>query len=461
MKGSIDFGSATQGGGGADPSLLTLNFMLPTGAAVASTAYIADGAPSYDFADGFATGPTCSNGSACSVQVAFFPANLGITAATLSLLDTNGKTLIQVRLHGVGIYPVHELFVDNNVATSYAPINVSLKSPSGICNSSTLGPVVTDVKLGTLLTPYSSALDVAGLGKPETVAHVAAGNTYTTQAGTAGVLTIHPDGTQTRTAPRLTNEPNGVDVDGAGNLYISDHNSIFRVGVDGTEAQLADPSTDDGYESVQSIAADPVGNVYAFFSAGGPTGNGGLLKITPAGVATAVPTEAKGAAGLALDSGGGLYFSDGVTRALETQRADGTWMTMLSGLKKPKGVTGLFGPLLVDQGSAQLLAPTMPQSAFDFGNVPVGTTATKRFIVYALGNGQSSGELYFDGTDQAFSGSGYLVDPGGAEIVTISFTPTFPGPHNVQLYDEANDYYSEQPIRQQYTVTGVGVEPAN
>jgi hypothetical protein len=133
---------------------------------------------------------------------------------------------------------------------------------------------------------------------------------------------------------------------------------------------------------------------------------------------------------------------------------------MLSGLSKPKGVTGLYGPLVVDQGTAQLVSPTLPSSAFDFGDVPVGTTATRTFVVLALGNAQTTGQLAFEGFDSSFNSSGsYVVDPGASQTVTITFTPSYPGPHSSTLDDLANDYFSSNPFPIQYTVTGVGVEP--
>ena len=462
MKGSIAFGSASQGDGGGLPTTLTLNFSLPAGVAVASTSYTVDGTLSYDFQDGFPFNANCSAGSAvCSMPVSFLPAELGITAATMSLLDADGKTLVQVPLHGVGVYPMHEMFAENEMAAPDPPTNGTVKQPAGLCTTSPLGPMVTDLALGSVFTPYSTAFAKTGLGKPETVAHYPSGDTYVTQAGTVGVLAIHPDLSTARVASRLVTEPNGVAVDGAGNLYISDRSSIFRVGLDGVEAQIATPATDGGYTSVQSIAVDPAGNAYAYFGAGGPGGRGGLVSISTTGVVTAIPTNLASAAGLAIDAGGGLYFTDTVHKSLETLRTDGTWINLLTGLNKPVGVTALYGPLITDEGSEQLIFPAMPQSAFDFGNVPVGTTATKTFTVFALGNAQTTGGMYFDGFDGAFnSGAGYKIDPGGSQTVTISFTPTYPGPHTDTMYDEANDFFSEQPIVQEYTVTGVGISPA-
>ena len=461
MKSTVDFGLASQQGGTNIPTTLVLNFSLPAGVGVASTSYTVDGYRSEDFQDGFPFDASCPAGSPiCSLPVSFLPQDLGVTGAILSLLDANGHTLVQVPLHGDGSYPLHELFVEHENAMPDPPTTGSLKDPAGISSSTTQGPIVTDLGLGRVFTPYSSEFAKGGLGKPETVAHFPAGNTYITQASTAGVLTVHPDHSTTRIATQLATEPNGVAVDGIGNVYISDRTAIFRVGLDGVEAQLASPATDGGYTSVQSLAVDPAGNTYAYFASGGPGGRGGLLKITPAGVATPVATDAASAAGLALDMGGGIYVSDPVNHSLETLRTDGTWMTLLTGLQLPRGVTALFGPLMVDEGAKQLIAPTVPQSVFNFGNVPVGTTVTRTFTVFALGNAQTVGELFFDGFDSAFTtGGGYKIDPGGSQTVTVSFTPTYPGPHNVTLYDEGNDYFSEQPIVQQYTVTGVGTEP--
>ena len=149
----------------------------------------------------------------------------------------------------------------------------NLKTPAGISNDAAL---IADPGTGTV-----SGIRATGLGRPQGVAHSPITGSFVTQSGMAGILRVAADGTQSRVGERLVTEPNGVAVDDAGNLYISDRSAIFRIGIDGTETELANSLTDGGYTSVQSITCDGAGNVYAFFTAGGPDGKGGLIEISP------------------------------------------------------------------------------------------------------------------------------------------------------------------------------------
>jgi hypothetical protein len=331
---------------------------------------------------------------------------------------------------------MEELYQANGVAYPVSasvgpPGPAPLKAPAGIAvtNGSDFPFLVTDVGKGSLVDYYNPGLNVAGLGTPQTVAHDQTGVSYVTQSGLAGVLTISSKGVQTRVAERLVTEPNDAALDDAGNLYIADRSSVFRVGTDGTETELADNDTDGGYERVESIAVQGDGDVYAFFNYGGPGGDGGLVKITPGGLVTAVtvPETVKSATAMALDPGGGLYISDGITRTLISMRTDGSALTMLSGLKKPKGVNALNLPLVVDQGAATVYYPALQENAFNFDNVPVGSSTTQTFEIIASGNLASGGYYQSSGPPFTVTGGDFSIQPGGSQTMTVTFTPTAPG----------------------------------
>jgi hypothetical protein len=149
-----------------------------------------------------------------------------------------------------------------------------------------------------------------------------------------------------------------------------------------------------------------------------------------------------------VDEGGGLYFSDGISRTLFTLRTDGTLIPLITGLKNPKGVRGSDGPIVVDQGADALVASPYIQfniyggfsgpegnNAVDFGNVPVGSSKTLTFTL--LGIGRDSNQFAFDpgllpGSDLppyfSLSTLGASVPPGGSATVSITFSPTAAGP---------------------------------
>ena len=364
-----------------------------------------------------------------------------------------------------------------------------LTAPAGIAITSggdAFSPLITDIRTGSVHGLLYNSFNITGLGKPQTVASYPNGNVYLTQTATPGILTIDPNRVQTRLATRLATEPNGVGLDSAGNVYISDRSTIFRVGVDGTETTLADPTTDEGYQGVQSLALDAAANTYAFFSTGGPNGTGGLIEISPAGAVTSLPSEIKSAKGLSLDAGGVLYISDGISKSLRARATDGTSLTLLSGLKAPRGVSGgsafsgsisapgqcgsdppfyipssLSSVEIVDGGAATVLSPCLPVSAFNFGNVPVGGSLTKTFVVFAVGNFESVGQLSFQPADPEFTVTGgqYALLPGGAATVAVTFTPKTAGQRTAELVDASNDFFSN-PFPPSFAVTGAGVKTA-
>jgi hypothetical protein len=448
----------------------TAMFALPPGAAsTVMTSYM--GGNTSDFFDNFTGSGDCNaDGSVCTVPLVFLPQNMGMESSLLALVDGSGAVLAQVRLYGVGTNAYHWLYQANGTANPETilvapPGPAPLKAPAGIAvtNGDDFPFLLTDVGTGSLVDYYNPGLNITGLGTPQTVAHDQTGVSYVTQSGLAGVLTINSKGAQTRVAERLVTEPNDVALDDAGNLYIADRSSVFRVGTDGTETELADNDTDGGYERVESIAVQGDGDVYAFFNYGGPGGNGGLVKITPGGLVTAVtvPETVKSATAMALDPGGGLYISDGITRTLNSVRTDGSALTMLSGLKKPKGVNALGLPLVVDQGASMVYFPGTQANAFSFGNVAVGSSATQTFEIFALGNIASGGYYQSGGLPFTVTGGNYSIQPGGSQTMTVTFTPTAPGPTGGSLCYVSNDNNRPDEEFGCFPLTGTGVTAAH
>jgi sugar lactone lactonase YvrE len=162
----------------------------------------------------------------------------------------------------------------------------------------------------------------------DTIRKVTPGGVVTTLAGLAG----SPGGADGTGGAARFNAPNGVAVDGAGNLYVADKgNDTIRTvtpsGVVTTLAGLAgNPGSADGmgsaaqFNNPTGVALDSAGNVYV-----ADYHNDTIRKITPAGVVTTLaglagnPGSADGTGsqarfynpgGVAVDATGNVYVAD-------------------------------------------------------------------------------------------------------------------------------------------------------
>jgi uncharacterized protein YjiK len=192
-----------------------------------------------------------------------------------------------------------------------------------------------------------------------TLRKVTPAGVVTTLAGTAG-MAGSADGTG---AAARFNQPIGVAVDSAGNVYVADRgsNTLRKVTPAGVVTTLAGtPNTfgsqdgfgaDARFHNPQGAAVDGTGNVYV-----ADTGSSTLRKVTAAGVVTTLAgtaglagtTDGTGTAarfdfpiGVAADSAGNLYVTDSNNETLRKITAAGV-VTTLAGTARVAG--GVDGP---------------------------------------------------------------------------------------------------------------------
>ncbi len=251
---------------------------------------------------------------------------------------------------------------------------------------------------GVPLTPAAAAN--AGIGSPAGIAADAIGNVYFSSGH--AVYKVDSSGTLARvagggtpgysgdsgqgTAARL-HQPQGLALDGGGNLYIADtgNNVIREVTVDGTITTVAT-----GLNAPRAVAVDATGAVWV-----ADTGNNAVLKVGGTG-----PLQLNAPAGLAFDAAGNLYIADTGNNAIRKLSTNGV-LTTVAGASGVAGYSGDAGPAT----NAHLHAPV--GLAFDTrGNLYIADSrnnairriAANGFIATVAGTG-----------DAGFTGDGGLA----------------------------------------------------
>jgi large repetitive protein len=279
---------------------------------------------------------------------------------------------------------------------------------SGPHNSGTALATVPVFGVGTgpqvVFGPGGSETRVGGkFISPEGVDVDAAGDVYVTDIGLQEVFKIAPDGKQT-TVGGAFEVPAGVAVDGAGNVYITDSQAVqvFKVMPGGGVTTIGR-----GFEWPSGVAVDGEGNVYVsdpFIVA--------VYKIAPDGVQTTVGGGYNTPAGVAVDAAGNVYVADTYDATVFRITPGGKQTTLGSGLISPAAVAvdAAGNVYITDAGSDTLykVAPDGTQTTVSQGlDVPNGVALS------------GSGNLYLANT---FNQDVLKVDR--ADAPSLSFEPT-------------------------------------
>ena len=187
---------------------------------------------------------------------------------------------------------------------------------------------------------------LGGLASPEAVAVDRAGNVFIADTFNNRVLEVPWNGMSYGTKIILCgsgvaacnglNRPNGVAVDGAGNLFIADteNSRVLEVTPGGVTTTV--PVS--GLWSPWGVAVDAAGDLIVV-----DFGNCAVFKVTPGGVTTTVPTSGLDSPnGVAVDKWGNVFVADeGTGLVVEVPwngTSYGTQTTVSSELDDPQGV---------------------------------------------------------------------------------------------------------------------------
>lgn len=262
--------------------------------------------------------------------------------------------------------------------------------------NATIRKVTPDGTVSTLAGTAATRGSADGTGgaaefnQPLSVAVDSAGNVFVADTANSTIRKVSPAGVVTTfagiagssgftdgigTAAQFSS-PEGVAVDGAGNVYVADagNNSIRKIASDGTATTLAGSNLNSGskdgtginawFASPQGVAVDSGGNVYV-----ADAGNNLLRKITPAGVVTTLggaagvtgSTDGSGSAalfnwpsGIAVDNTGIVYVADSFNNTIRKGQPSGfpTITTQPGGQTVVPGQSAIFS---VAAGSSSAL----------------------------------------------------------------------------------------------------------
>lgn len=280
--------------------------------------------------------------------------------------------------------------------------------------------------------PRGIAVDRAGTiyvadTRNNTIRKITSSGVVTTLAGTAGT-----EGSTNGTgADARFNEPFGIAVDDAGNVYVADAstNSIRKItaaGVVTTFAGGGAPGSTDGtgtgarLDEPRGICIDSNGTLYV-----ADYDNHTIRKITSAGVVTTIAGQAdvpgnsdgtgtaasfRGPMGIAVDSAGIIYVADTGNKSIRRIDTTGTVTTLtLAGtsLSEPRGIAvTASGTLLVaDYGSHSIRsvtasgAVTTLAGAIESPGTSDGSTTAARFHYPSALAVTSAGTIYIADTE--------------------------------------------------------------
>ncbi|MGD0630257.1 MAG: Ig-like domain repeat protein [Terracidiphilus sp.] len=313
--------------------------------------------PEFTKGAGLCDTATVSAGSQCTETVTFTPAYPGLRLGAIVLLDSSSNVLGTAYLSGVGVGGL-DVLTPGNVITVAGTYRTFTSTQDGI-----------PATKADLDQPSSFAFDGAGNLYIADSAHnkirmvcstgtvTIAGTTcpgagiITTVAGTGDAGNVgYPGPAKDCTL----SSPNGIALDGAGNMYIADT----------------------GNNVIRKIAAST--GIISTFAGNGTPGFGG-----DGLVATAGAVEFNGPVGVTADSQGNLYIADLANQRIRRIDAVSNIVTTAAGNGKLSGAGDGKGTYSGDSGPAIDAGLSLPNAvAFDlFGNMFIPDSANNRIRV--------------------------------------------------------------------------------
>lgn len=410
------------------------------------------GAGAYSFYPTGSCGSTLAAGDSCTYVLHFTPGAAGGFAATLSVADTASGSPQTIALSGIGI-PAAEPQVQ------FTPTDLNAIAGTGTMPTDCVDPAEPGPALQTQLCgPSAVTVDLAG-----NVYIVEQGENVVKKLDTSGNITTFAgmensgpgsySGDNGPANEANLSQPDGIAVDGLGNVYISDYGNgrirevnatsgTITTFVGGASGQYFNGGTGTGVVlSPAGIAFDPSGNLYI-----AETNQQIVVKVTSLGVASlfagvetaggpgtagyngdnimATAAELNSPTSVATDRNGNVYIADYLNYRIRyvNENFEAGMISTIAG-NGTKGNTG-------DGGSATSAEITPSSIAMnEAGDLFISNGTTIRQVGFESGNittfaGGGTGGLGGPATNAALQGVGQPgVDNLGDVLIPVSTAP--------------------------------------
>jgi mucin-19 len=373
--------------------------------------------------------------------------NIGGTSSTQISITTSNIAIPPVPPPNISYLPSNGIYMVNAAITPLVPTN-----SGGILPGKTFGQTITIAGTG-LAGSVDGIGTAASFNQPFGVAADTKGNIYVVDHLNNLIRKITPAGVVTTLAGSGTigsangigaaasfNNPTGIAVDVAGNIYVADvsNNLIRKITPAGVVTTLAGsgalgstdgPGASATFSNPSGVAVDGAGNVYV-----ADLSNNLIRKITPGGVVSTLAgsglsgsADGTGAAatfdqpyGIAVDAQGNVYVADWGNNLIRKITPAGV-VTTIAGTGKPGAADGMginasfnkpFG-LAIDQNGYLYVVDT--------GNEELREISPAGLVTTVAGNGTRGATNGAGNQTSFYQPTGVVADGAGNVYVADEF----------------------------------------